>query len=310
MTQSPSLRVFTTDDPMPVDYPFHLSRVKIGEAEEEIRERVLRIHSHEYLQILMVLDGSILHESGGEKKVLAKGELVCIPAFQKHRDFYEIGAEVVTISFMPSIVDSLFANPHLLGRSGHFSEAFLASFFLPSNVELRVIAPKPEEVNRFIEVIEKMSLEQAKQDSMGRLKLHTHVMSFLSLLQEVSGFEELDGLSSPSQPLELTLNHIQKHYYEDVSVERLIENSGISATLFRKEFKAATGRSCLQYLNELRVFHAITAIRNTERPLKEIASDVGFSEFETFHRVFKRVKGVGPKAFRDGLNSQLLKTAP
>jgi len=307
MTGLPSPRVFTTDDPMPVDYPFHLSKVRIGKDQEEIRARVHQIHSHEYLQILMVLHGNIVHESGGKEKTMGSGELVCIPAFQKHRDHYEIGSEVVTISFMPSIVDSLFANPHLLGRSGHFNESLLASFFLPALREVRTIKPRIDTFQTLCTLVEKMDLEQKGADFGSKMRLHARVIEFLAAIQEHVGPVAKPVSSTCHGAIESVLSHLQRHFHHELSVEELIAKSGFSATLFRREFKELTGRSCLQYLNELRIFHAITAIRNTERSLKEISTDVGFVEFATFHRVFKRIKGVGPKTFRDGLNQSIMK---
>ena len=310
MKVSQTPRVFTTDDPMPVDYPFHLSRVKIGVDQEDIRERVDQIHSHEYLQVLMILDGQIDHQSCATQKTMKKGQLVCIPAFQKHRDHYEIGAEVVTISFMPSIIDSLFANPHLLGRSGHFSEPFLASFFLPSQEEFRCLKPCDEDFEKLLHLVDEMMAQQKGSGPLRRIGLHTRVMQYLLILQAHVDMGDWFERDSCHEALEEILAYLQRNYHETIAIEDLIKKSGLSGTLFRKEFKSLTGRSCLQYLNELRIFHAITAIRNSSRNLKGIALDVGFDEFATFHRVFKRIKGVGPKTFRDGLKVQFLGRDP
>ena len=74
--------------------------------------------------------------------------------------------------------------------------------------------------------------------------------------------------------------------------------SELSGTYFRMIFKEITGKPFILYLNELRVYHAIVLIKKSNMNLSEIAYDVGYGEFQNFHRAFKKIIGCSPSAYR------------
>jgi AraC-like DNA-binding protein len=52
------------------------------------------------------------------------------------------------------------------------------------------------------------------------------------------------------------------------------------------------------YLNDLRVGEAKNLLRETDLPLIEIASRVGFEDQSYFSRVFRNVVGISPGRYR------------
>ncbi|MDE0111658.1 MAG: AraC family transcriptional regulator [Albidovulum sp.] len=72
----------------------------------------------------------------------------------------------------------------------------------------------------------------------------------------------------------------------------------LSRPQFFKLFKKQTGVSPNVYLNALRTERAIDRLVNTEAPLREISSDLGFSSQAGFSRFFASIVGVSPNAYR------------
>jgi AraC family transcriptional regulator len=87
---------------------------------------------------------------------------------------------------------------------------------------------------------------------------------------------------------------------EDLSLELLANEAGMSAFHFSRAFKAATGQSPLQYVITARMAQAQTLLRTTGLPVAEVAYRVGYEDVSRFGQHFKRHAGATPAAWRKG----------
>lgn len=96
-------------------------------------------------------------------------------------------------------------------------------------------------------------------------------------------------------------DYVREHLAEDISVEALASVTGLSVFHFSREFKHATGMSPLQYVTRERISRAETLIRETSRSIIDIGMDIGYTSPSYFSKVFARIVGVTPTAFRNSL---------
>lgn len=83
-----------------------------------------------------------------------------------------------------------------------------------------------------------------------------------------------------------------------LSVADLAEGSGMTAGHFVRIFKTATGTTPYQYLLQKRLDHAKRLLSNTSQPVLEIALACGFADQVHFTKVFSKLVGMPPAAFR------------
>jgi transcriptional regulator GlxA family with amidase domain len=86
--------------------------------------------------------------------------------------------------------------------------------------------------------------------------------------------------------------------HEDWPVQRLARISRVSAAHFARSFKQAFGVPPHRYLLTRRIERATALLRNTDRPITEIAFDTGWKSLGTFGRTFRDVTGDSPGAVR------------
>ena len=130
-----------------------------------------------------------------------------------------------------------------------------------------------------------------------RLKeeLSMDAMQKLALLL-ASCFKET---ASGNQLITTIQNYISKNYHDpDLSLKKISEVFSISESYFSYLFKAETGRNFSEYLEELRLQKALYLIRETDTPLSELYTHLGYNNANSFRRAFKKVYGASPKAFR------------
>jgi AraC-like DNA-binding protein len=73
-------------------------------------------------------------------------------------------------------------------------------------------------------------------------------------------------------------------------------------------FKARTGKTFVDTLNEVRLGHASRLLIDTTQSITEVAYKCGFNNMSNFNRLFKKKKVCTPKEFRDTYNSSGIRT--
>jgi AraC family transcriptional regulator len=91
-------------------------------------------------------------------------------------------------------------------------------------------------------------------------------------------------------------DYIEAHLDEDVSLVRLAQVSGVSASHLRTLFKQAAGVPVHQYVIQRRVERARVLILRGELPASQVALEAGFSHQSHMARCMRRVLGVTPAA--------------
>jgi transcriptional regulator GlxA family with amidase domain len=81
-------------------------------------------------------------------------------------------------------------------------------------------------------------------------------------------------------------------------VAELVERSGLPERTFKRRFTAATGYSPIAYVQHVRVEEAKRRLERTAEPVDAISYAVGYEDPASFRRLFKRITGVSPGAYR------------
>jgi transcriptional regulator GlxA family with amidase domain len=95
-----------------------------------------------------------------------------------------------------------------------------------------------------------------------------------------------------------TEHWLKENFRDTNAIQRAIDNAGIPERTFKRRFKAATGVSLINYLQNLRVEHGKELLEETHIPVEEISELTGYADASFFRRLFKRLVGLNPKAYR------------
>ncbi len=108
-----------------------------------------------------------------------------------------------------------------------------------------------------------------------------------------------NGKSSHAKMIEATLTYIKEHLTEDLSLNAVADKMSFSPIHFHNCFRAATGKTLRDYVEENRVAKAVNLLVSTDKNLTEIAYACGFSSQAYFSFVFKRRMGVAPREYAE-----------
>ena len=93
--------------------------------------------------------------------------------------------------------------------------------------------------------------------------------------------------------------YIREHYTDpSLCAASVAEHFRISASYLSRIFKADMGIGLVDFIHKLRIDAARAALRNSCETIDEVAASVGFSNRWVFMRVFKKLEGTTPGAYR------------
>lgn len=124
------------------------------------------------------------------------------------------------------------------------------------------------------------------------------------LADEYYGKEEADVVQereAQHNPLvKSAQEYIADHYAENIALSEVAEALGISAGYLSTLFMQNLQCGFVEYLNQVRIERASSYLEQNYLKNYEIAYKVGFRDEKYFSKVFKKIKGVSPKEYRQG----------
>lgn len=91
---------------------------------------------------------------------------------------------------------------------------------------------------------------------------------------------------------------LNKHFREDDALEAVVLRSGLAERTLKRRFKAATGHTLIEYLQNVRIEHAKHLLEGGTLPIDEISVEAGYEDASFFRRLFRRRTGLSPSQYR------------
>ena len=137
-------------------------------------------------------------------------------------------------------------------------------------------------------------------------KQYESILRLLTIFaQHLSGLSNelmVKEAASESPPVTKARLFIAEHQAEELSLAQVAQCVNMSAFYFCKMFKKATGMTFTDYLARVRVEKVKNLLLNPHKRVSEAAYEAGFQSLSQFNRVFRRIVGESPSAYRDRLH--------
>lgn len=139
---------------------------------------------------------------------------------------------------------------------------------------------------------------RAAQGTAG-LPLASLQQRLLELCVEGAGLVRKNSLSEGQKVIYASLNYIQSHLSEDITVGDCAAYVHLSASYYSSLFKKVTGMTVTQYVTTEKIQKA-KALLVEGMPVQEVALAAGYEERRYFSEMFKKITGQTPSEFRAG----------
>lgn len=94
------------------------------------------------------------------------------------------------------------------------------------------------------------------------------------------------------------LSALNNYAYQDIKISKIYQEFPLAHSTLINGFRKRTGYTIEQYLGAKKMERAAILLRETDKTLSEVCSDVGFSSLSHFIQKFKKYHGVTPKEYQ------------
>jgi transcriptional regulator GlxA family with amidase domain len=116
---------------------------------------------------------------------------------------------------------------------------------------------------------------------------------------QVAGHASADGIALSDNPLVAGSQlWLSERLAQRATIAELCQWLGISEQTLIRHFRSETGMTPRAYQQSLRIASAQNQLRNTTRPVAQIAALVGYEDVKAFRNTFKSKVGMSPRAYR------------
>ena len=112
------------------------------------------------------------------------------------------------------------------------------------------------------------------------------------LKREVCDFGNLGILN------DFAVQYIESNYSKELGLDAICSEINYSKSYFCYLFKAVTGKTYVEYLNEVRISNACRMLSETDMNIGDISFEVGYKTIANFNKYFKIFTGTTPSKYR------------
>lgn len=119
---------------------------------------------------------------------------------------------------------------------------------------------------------------------------HFHILR----ARHAGGLRRLMDIESKASKISVAISEIQRKFLGQILVGEIAASTGMSISAFHRAFKEVTSLTPLQFQKDLRLIEARGLIRFSDKPVSQIAFEVGYESPSQFSREYSRKFGVAP----------------
>ncbi len=250
-------------------------------------------HTHEFTEIIYVLDGEVVERINDTEYRLTRGDLLFINYGSTH-SFSPIGnVSFLNISFSPEVMGR-----RIISRENAFDLLSLTAFDEIANGKGEGVVRFSGEERRTIEaVLLDMLNEYSESFPEREAVLESYMTVVISKILRKMHPTIVKGEESDKVWREL-FEYIGENLDKKLTLSELSKKCFYNPSYFSRTFKEKFGITLADYLQSERAEAAARLLKETDLPTQTVAEKCGFSDKSSLYRAFVKIYGVTPSEYR------------
>ncbi|MFK0522043.1 helix-turn-helix domain-containing protein [Paenibacillus illinoisensis] len=253
----------------------------------------MHTHSHEFIEITYISEGSGVHYIGDESVSVEQGTLIFIPIGLSH-----VFRPKTPKKDSPLIVyNCLFPLEYLYElRSGFPQASEMIDFF--TNEKLSWYSAKDSKG-----IYNSMFYEMYHEFS-ARPPGYFAVMTSLVIRMLTGLYRHQIQINMPVKDMpqwmavDKAIDYINRNYESELKLREIAAKANLSERQFSRLFQRQTGMNFINYIQNIRMEAACRLLVTNHCSVTEISVAVGYTDLKFFHQLFKKKTGSTPRQYR------------
>ncbi len=251
-------------------------------------------HYHNEMELGLILRGTLQVNKGGNSYVLHEKDIFVLSPRETH-ELQSENDDVLILSVQLS--NKLF--------SPYFPQ-IKALQFLDFNLREILTEPIYFELLTYIHRLASIYFNQEPLFEFQCISIANQLMYSLlhNIAYRVLTAAEQEALSSRIGRLKRVLDYVEENYNRKLLLQEIADSEQLSLTYLSHFIKDLLGMSFQDYLNHVRLEHAVHMIETTDQNMLDISLESGFSDIRYLNKLFILRYGCTPKNYRKNNNKK------
>ena len=245
----------------------------------EDRFHALDCHWHSEMELFRVMQGTLTVQCGTDLFEAHAGDIVFFNSGELHAAdlLCSTANDIIRVKYIQPVLDGELTVPRLIRAGTTLHERVSAAF----QTAYTMLENRPP----FFEFPVKAAMLSA----------------FGALVQNGVSARISASKRAAADSIKAAIAFIQENYRSAVSVQQLAHAAGMSEGHFCRVFKQYTLKTPVQFINGVRLSHALELLTATNLRVLDIAMDCGFNSMSYFIEVFRTEYDATPLQYRKKL---------
>lgn len=250
-------------------------------------------HTHDFVEMVYMCQGTTTHIVNGTRIVLQEGELLLMGQNTTQEicraDHGDLAVNfIIRPEFFQDTIPYLGENETPLNR-------FLVNCLCRGQddqfLHFRVADVLP------IQHLMENLLWNFLSETQNRREIDQMTIALL-FMQLINHTDRLCYTSQEQEAVFQVLRYIEGNYVNG-SLNEIADQLHYNASRLSREIKHRTGKNFIDLIQDKRLSQAAWLVKNTNLRISDIAVSVGYENISYFHRIFAAKFGISPKKYRD-----------
>lgn len=280
---------------------FHVDAEKLLDAGKLIQIRThtrfahFPVHTHNYVELVYMCQGSTHHVINGNDVVLNEGELLFISQSAK-QEIYPAKESDVAVNFiiLPEFFDYGLT---MMETENNQLRSFVIDCLTGAKEDTGYLHFKVADVLPVQNLVENLIWTIIRKEPNKRsIQQATMGLLFLQLMNQIDRMETAEADKQQKLIMDV-LSYIEEHY-RDGELDDLAKQLHYDMRWLSREIKRRTGQTYTELVQNKRLNQAAYLLTTTNMNVLDVGLAVGYDNTSYFHRIFQKQFGMTPRKYR------------
>ncbi|WP_438433222.1 helix-turn-helix domain-containing protein [Gorillibacterium sp. sgz500922] len=269
------------------DFIFNIEKCPLTEA--------FSVHSHDYSELVVILDGSAVHIIEGREYPISAGQVFFIHGNVSHGYKNVDRIQYVNVMFHP---DQIVQLPELKLLPGFQALFYFEPFYRKEMNFKGMLSLDGEQLASVTALLDTLLEEYVRKSDGYRLMIRSYFTALVGLLSRCyvqnSGFSENRALRIAE-----SISYLEEHFTQPLTLQELADRAYLSKRQFLREFARNFQTTPMDYVIRRRLEHSCALLRNEQLSVLQVAQESGFRDQNYYARQFRMRYGCSPTEYRE-----------
>jgi len=250
-------------------------------------------HHHDFFELAYITGGTARHTLNGSCSELSKGNYFIVDYGSRHSYTHSKDLTLINCLFLPEIIDDTLIGCHSFGSLISVCLLRYYKLYSAKNSANRIFT---DEGGRILDILTVMrrELEQRKVGYQEILKNRLMEIIIITMRNIMD-----DSMKDVKTEITLQMmDYIHNYYPQHRLLTTYCERYHYSPQYVSRKFKLDTGFTVSEYLQRTRIEKSCALLAGSRLSVAEIAEAVGYSDYKSFHTLFKKLIHRSPGEYR------------